>query len=141
VEKKKMHPRDTEATENTENPINGVTRKIIGAAIEVHRLLGPGLLESAYEECLAHEFGLQGLRYKRQQPLPVHFKGVHLECAYRLDFIVEERVILELKAVEKLLPVHEAQLLTYLRLAGLKWGLLMNFHASVLKNGIRRMAN
>ena len=134
-----MHHRDTENTESTEKPINDLTQKIIGAAIEVHRLLGPGLLESAYEECLAHEFTLQGLNFKRQQPLPVHFKGLSLECAYRLDFVVESRVILELKAVEKILPVHEAQLLTYLKLSRVKWGLLFNFHVAVLKHGIRRM--
>jgi GxxExxY protein len=136
-----MHHGDTENTESTERSVNGLTEKIIGAAIEVHRILGPGLLESAYEECLAQEMLLQGLKFKRQQPLPVTFKDLHLECAYRLDFVVEGRVILELKAVERILQVHEAQLLTYLRLSGLKWGLILNFHASVLKHGIRRMIN
>jgi len=136
-----MHHRDAENTEVAEKTINGLTQKIIGAAIEVHRILGPGLLESAYEECLAHELSLVGLSFRRQQPLTVHFKGVRLECAYRLDFVIEDQVILELKAVEKLLPVHEAQLLTYLRLARMKWGLLFNFHVSVLKHGIRRMVN
>lgn len=136
-----MHRRDTENTETTEIELNGLTKRIIGAAIEVHRVLGPGLLESAYEECLARELLLQGLSFKRQQPLPVTFKDLHLDCTYRLDFVVEERVILELKAVEKILPVHEAQLLTYLRLSGLKLGLILNFNASVLKHGIRRMIN
>lgn len=136
-----MHHRDTENTEATEKSVNGVTERIIGAAIEVHRTLGPGLLESAYEECLAHELTLQGLKFRRQVPLTVHFKEIRLDCAYRLDFLVENQVVLELKAVERILPVHEAQLLTYLRLARVKWGLLLNFHASVLKSGIRRMAN
>ena len=136
-----MHHRDTEVREDAEDPINGITQNIIGAAIEVHRVLGPGLLESAYEECLAHEMSNRDLRFRRQQPLPVHFKAVHLDCAYRLDFVVEEQVVLELKAIEKILPVHEAQLLTYLRLSRLKCGLLFNFHAPVLKQGIRRMVN
>lgn len=136
-----MHHRDTENPETTEKSVNGLTEKIIGAAIEVHRILGPGLLESAYEECLAEELTLQGLSFTRQQPLPVTFKNVHLECAYRLDFVVVGRVILELKAVESILPIHEAQLLTYLRLSGLKWGLILDFHASVLKHGIRRMVH
>ena len=136
-----MHHRDTESAERTEKSIDGLTERIIGAAIEVHRVLGPGLLESAYEECLAHELVLREVSFRRQQPLPVHFKGVHLEVAYRLDFVVEDRVILELKAIERILPVHEAQLLTYLRLAQIKWGLLLNFHAPVLKQGIRRMVN
>src|SRR5215831_2865529 len=97
--------------------VNGLTERIIGAAIEVHRVLGPGLLESAYEECLAHEFSLQGLGFMRQHALPVAYKGVRLDCGYRLDFIVEGRVILEIKAIEALLPIHQAQLLTYLLLA------------------------
>jgi len=133
-----MHHRDTEATEN---PVNGITEKIIGAAIEVHRILGPGLLESAYEECLAREFTLKCVRFKRQQGLPITYKSVRLDCGYRLDFIVEGCVIVEIKAVEQILPIHEAQLLSYLRLSHLKWGLLLNFHASALKHGIRRMAN
>ena len=133
-----MHHRDTEATENS---ANGITEKIIGAAIEVHRALGPGLLESAYEECLAHELGMQRVRFNRQQALPITYKGVKLDCGYRLDFVVEGRVIVELKAVEKIIPIHEAQLLTYLRLSRLKWGLLLNFHTPVLRNGIRRMVH
>ena len=133
-----MHHRDTEATESS---VNEITEKIIGAAIEVHRSLGPGLLESAYEECLAHELMLRGVGFKRQQSLPVTYKSVRLDCGYRLDFVVSQRVILEIKAVERILPIHEAQLLTYLRLSRLKWGLLLNFHTSVLKQGIRRMAN
>ena len=133
-----MHHRDTEATEN---PVNELTEKIIGAAIEVHRVLGPGLLESAYEACLAHELALRRVTFKRQQELPVTYKDVRLDCGYRLDLIVEGRVIVEIKAVERILAIHEAQLLTYLRLSRLKWGLLLNFHASALRHGIRRMAN
>ena len=133
-----MHHRDTETTETS---VNGITERIIGAAIEVHELLGPGLLESAYEECLAHEFAVQGVKFKRQQGLPIAYKGVRLDCGYRLDFIVEGRVIVEIKAVERIIPIHEAQLLTYLRLSRLKWGLILNFHASVLKHGIRRMVH
>jgi GxxExxY protein len=135
---KKMHHRDTEATED---PVNEVTEKIIGAAIEVHKALGPGLLESAYEECFAHELALQRVAFKRQQGLAVTYKSVRLDCGYRLDFIVEGRVIVEIKAVERILPIHEAQLLTYLRLSRVKWGLLLNFHATALRHGIRRMAN
>ena len=121
--------------------INLLTEQTIGEAIEVHRNLGPGLLESAYEECLAHELGLRGVAYERQRPLPIRYKGVKLDCGYRLDLVVDRRVILELKAVEQLLPIHEAQLLTYLRLSGIRYGLLMNFHVPVLIQGIRRLAN
>lgn len=121
--------------------LNGVTEQIIGAAIEVHRAIGPGLLESAYEECLAHEFGLRGLRFGRQVALPVVYKGVKLDCGYRLDFLVENAVVLELKAVDSLLPIHEAQLLTYLRLGGWCLGLLINFNVPVLRKGIKRLAH
>ena len=121
--------------------LNGVTEQIIGAAIEVHRAIGPGLLESAYEECLAHEFGLRGLRFERQVALPVVYKGVKLDCGYRLDFLVENAVVLELKAVDSLLPIHEAQLLTYLRLGGWCLGLLINFNVPVLRKGIKRLAH
>ncbi|OIP61732.1 MAG: GxxExxY protein [Nitrospirae bacterium CG08_land_8_20_14_0_20_52_24] len=100
-----------------------ITEKIIGAAIEVHKTIGPGLLESAYEECLAHEMQLRGLKFDRQVPLPVTYKGVKLECGYRLDFLVEEAVVLELKVVDALQPIHEAQLLTYLKLGGWTVGL------------------
>lgn len=128
-------------TEDTEKSINPLTQKTIGSAIEVHRALGPGLLESAYEECLAFELSLRNLRFERQKSLPVRYKGVRLDCGYRLDFVIECRLVLELKAVEHLLPIHEAQLLTYLRLSGIKYGLLLNFHAPVLRQGVRRMAN
>jgi len=119
--------------------INHLTGQIIGAAIEVHKALGPGLLESAYEECLCHEFGLKQMHYKRQQALPVEYKGVKLDCGYRIDLVVERLVILELKSVDRLQPIHEAQLLTYLKLTGLKVGLLINFNVPVLKEGIKRL--
>ena len=118
--------------------INQLSYNIIGAAIEVHRVLGPGLLESAYEECLCHELDLRGLAYERQKPLPVVYKDVRLDAGYRIDILVENRVVLELKAVETLLPIHEAQLLTYLKLGGWQVGLLINFNVAVLKDGIRR---
>jgi len=112
-----------------------LTAKIIGAAIEVHRALGPGLLESAYEECLCHELNLRWLSFQRQVPLPVSYKGVHLDCGYRIDVIVANDVILELKCVEHTLPVHEAQLLTYLKLLNKRVGLILNFHVATLVRG------
>jgi len=118
---------------------DSLTERVIGAAIEVHRALGPGLLESAYQECLCHELHLLGLSFEREVPLPVVYKGVRLDCGYRLDLVVEGRVIVELKTVERLLPIHEAQLLTYLRLAQIHTGLLLNFNAPVLRDGIKRM--
>ena len=114
------------------------TSQIIGAAIEVHRQLGPGLLESTYEECLCHELHLREKQFKRQISLPVQYKGLLLDCGYKIDLIVEDEVILELKAIEKLLPIHEAQLLTYLRLSKKKVGLLINFNVPVLVQGIVR---
>lgn len=119
--------------------INYLTGEIIGAAIEVHKALGPGLLESAYEECLSREFGLRQLHFKRQQAIPVEYKGVKLDCGYRIDFLIEDLVILELKSVDSLQRIHEAQLLTYLKLTGFKVGLLINFNVPVLKQGIRRL--
>jgi len=115
-----------------------VTQRVLGAAIEVHRALGPGLLESAYEECLCHELQLRRLTFDRQVDLPIAYKDIHLDCGYRLDIVVQNSVILELKSVEKLLPVHEAQLLTYLRLSDIRVGLLVNFNVPVLKAGIVR---
>ena len=112
---------------------------VIGACIEVHRHLGPGLLESAYEHCVAHELALRGLRCERQRPLPLDYKGTKLECGYRLDLVVEDRFVVEIKCVDRLMRIHEAQLLTYLRLTGIQTGLLVNFHESVLKNGLRRL--
>jgi len=117
---------------------NQLTHEIIGAAIEVHRMLGPGLLESAYEECLAREMDLRGLRFEKQKPLPVVYKDIKLECGYRVDFLVEGRVIVELKSVEALAPVHEAIVLTYLRLSSCRVGLLINFNTALLKDGIKR---
>ena len=121
--------------------INELSSKIIGAAIEVHKALGPGLLESAYEDCLCHEFGLRGLSNERQKPLPVIYKGKELDCGYRLDVVVENAIILELKSCEKIDPIHKAQLLTYLKLSGLKLGLLMNFNVAMMRDGIVRIVN
>jgi len=120
--------------------VNKITEKIIGAAIEVHRHLGPGLLESTYQFCLAKEMSLLGLDFEQQKPLPLEYKGSKLDCGYRIDFLVEQSVIIELKSVDKLLPIHEAQLLTYLRLSKCKIGLLINFNVPILKQGIKRMA-
>ena len=121
--------------------INHLTGKVIGAAIEVHKTLGPGLLESAYEECLCRELQLSKISYERQKSLPVEYKGTMLDCGYRLDLVVEGRLIIELKSCDTLQPIHEAQLLTYLKLASIKVGLLINFNVPVLKDGIKRMAN
>jgi GxxExxY protein len=120
---------------------DALSNRIIGAAIEVHKLLGPGLLESAYEECLCRELGIQKISYEKQQPLPLTYKGVMLDCGYRLDIVVEKRIIVELKAVDRLEPIHSAQLLTYLKLTGLKLGMLINFNVPVLKDGIKRVVN
>jgi GxxExxY protein len=121
--------------------INEITGKVIGAAIEVHKSLGPGLLESAYEECLCYELQLRNIAYERQRPLPVKYKGKRLDCGYRMDVVVENIIVLELKACEKIEPIHEAQLLTYLKLSGLKLGLLLNFNVPVLKDGLVRIVN
>jgi len=116
-----------------------LTEQVIGAAIEVHRGLGPGLLESAYEACLCYELGQRGLAFQRQVALPVVYKTVQLDCGYRIDLLVQERLIVELKTVEHLLPIHEAQLLTYMKLRGISTGLLLNFNVPLLKNGIKRL--
>src|ERR1700730_12594940 len=116
-----------------------LTEKIIGFAIGVHRHLGPGLLESAYEECLRYEIEQSGLSFRRQVALPIVYKTVRLDCGYRMDIVVQDQVIVELKTVERLLPIHEAQMLTYLKLSGIRIGLLLNFNTAVLKDGIRRM--
>jgi len=121
-----------------EEPQDPRTSPIIGAAIEVHRHLGPGLLESAYEECLCHELHLRGLDFKRQVELPVLYKGLSLDCGYKIDLVVQEEVILELKSVEKRPPVHQAQLLTYMKLANKRVGLLINFNVPLLTRGIVR---
>lgn len=121
--------------------VDQLSKEIIGAAIDVHRVLGPGLLESVYEACLGHELSLRGIAYARQVPLPVVYKGVQLDCGYRLDLLVGDLIVVEIKAVEKIAPIHDAQLLTYLRLKGLWLGLLINFNVPVLKQGIKRLVN
>jgi GxxExxY protein len=121
--------------------LDEISHSVIGAAVEVHRHLGPGLLESAYQSCLAFELKRLGLKLEEQKPLPVVYKEVKLDCGYRLDMVIEDQIIVEIKAVEKLLPIHDAQLLSYLRLARKKVGLLMNFHVPVLKNGLKRIVN
>jgi len=121
--------------------LNQITERIIGAAIDVHRALGPGLLESAYEACLAFELAQRGLHLEQQKPLPVVYRNVHLDCGYRLDLVVEDQVIVEIKAVDRLAPIHEAQLLSYLRLSGCKVGLLINFNVTILKHGLRRLVH
>ena len=121
--------------------LNELTEKIIGCAIKVHRVLGPGLLESAYEVCLVHELRQAGLKAERQLALPVIYEGLRLDADYFIDILVEDTVVLELKSVEHILPIHEAQLLTYLKLANKKLGLLINFNVTLLKNGIKRRIN
>ena len=118
-----------------------LTGQIIGAAIEVHKQLGPGLLESTYQACLCHELELRGISFECQKPLPLEYKGIKLECGYRIDLLVAGLVIVEIKSVEALAPIHEAQLLTYLKLTGIKVGFLMNFNVVVLKDGIRRLVH
>jgi GxxExxY protein len=132
-----MNHGDTEAQRNKLNELSG---KVIGLGIEIHRELGPGLLESAYEECFAYELSKAGLRFERQKPLPVRYKEVRLDCGYRLDLVVEDALILEVKAVPEILPIHEAQLLTYLKLDRKSLGLLINFNVPVLKQGVKRVA-
>ena len=132
-----MNHEDTEAQRTK---LNELSHRVIGLCIEVHRELGPGLLESAYEEALAYEFTQAGLVFERQREMPLLYKGVKLDCGYRLDFIVDGQLIIELKAVTELLPIHHAQLLTYLKLERRSLGLLVNFNVPVLKDGIRRVA-
>ncbi len=117
---------------------NQVTQAVIGAAIEVHKALGPGLLESAYEQCLCRDLELRGVSLQRQRPVPLEYKGIELECGYRVDLLVEASVVVEIKAVTKIEPVHEAQLLTYMKLGRWKLGWLINFNVPLLKDGIRR---
>jgi GxxExxY protein len=121
--------------------INKLSSDIIGAAIEVHKVLGPGLLESAYEECLCKEFVIRGISFERQKPLPVSYKGEELGCGYRLDVVAEDAIILELKSCDSVEPIHRAQLLTYLKLSGLSLGLLLNFNVPVMREGIVRVVN
>ncbi len=121
--------------------INQLTGEVIGAAIEVHKTLGPGLLESVYEECLCHELKLREVKFERQKELLVSYKGIKLDCVYRIDILIENQVIVELKSMDNFQPIHEAQLLTYLKLSGIKYGLLINFNVPLLKDGIKRIAN
>ena len=121
--------------------LNEITKKIIGAAIAVHRELGPGLLESAYETCLAYELAGKNLRFERQKSLPITYRGIQLDCGYRIDLLAEDKVIVEIKAVERLEAIHEAQLLSYLKLSGCEVGLLINFNVKLLRHGIRRFVN
>jgi GxxExxY protein len=126
---------------NDKEQVNQITDTIIGAAIQVHRVLGPGLLESAYDACLAFELIDRGLKIEQQKPLPLVYRQVKLDCGYRLDLLVESRVVIEIKAIEQLAPIHQAQLLSYLKMSNYKMGLLINFNVRVLKNGIIPMVN
>jgi GxxExxY protein len=119
--------------------VNQTTEAIIGAAIEVHKHLGPGLLESAYEECLSHELHLRNIPFQRQVPLPVVYKGTKLDCGYRIDLLVKNEVVVELKAIDSILPIHEAQALTYMRLGSWKVGLIINFNVPIVVKGIKRL--
>jgi GxxExxY protein len=132
---------ETAETAEVKQSLNQITEEVIGGAIAVHRALGPGLLESAYEACLAHELAERGLAIERQKALPVIYRGVQVDCGYRIDLLVERDVVVELKAVDRLEPIHEAQLLSYLKLSGCRVGLLISFNVKMLKNGIRRMVN
>jgi len=114
-----------------------LSHRVIGSAIEVHRHLGPGLLESTYQQCLARELHLSGIPFKLEYPLPVEYKGLHLDCGYRIDVLIEDAIILELKSVNQLKPIHEAQLLTYMKLTHIKQGFLINFNVEILKNGLK----
>lgn len=116
-----------------------LSKQVIGCALEVHKHLGPGLLESTYEQCLAHELTIAGIPFKLQHPLPVKYKGIKLDCGYRVDLFIDKTIIVELKSVEKFLPIHQAQLLTYMKLSGISIGLLMNFNVKYMKHGIKRM--
>jgi GxxExxY protein len=119
---------------------NSLSRDIIGAAIEVHKILGPGLLESAYQECLERELSLRKIIFEKEKPIPIEYKGLKLDCGYRADFLVADLVVVELKAVEKMLPIHQAQVLTYLKLLNKKLGILLNFNVPLMKEGIKRIA-
>jgi GxxExxY protein len=129
-----------ESGEKREGERDPLTQQVIGCAIEVHRTLGPGLLESTYEKCLAHEFRFAGLSFINQAAMPIDYKGITLDCGYRLDFLIDDYLVVELKAVEQLLPIHLAQVITYMKLAEAPVGLLINFNVKVLKDGIRRLS-
>ena len=131
--------RRTSTGNHSHHSTDSVTSAIIGSAIEVHRELGPGLLESSYEACLAHELVTRGFDVKRQLAIPVSYKGISLDCGYRVDLLVEDQIIVELKTVERFAPIHEAQILSYLRLSGKSVGLLINFHAYSIKQGLKRV--
>jgi GxxExxY protein len=141
MEKRPTRRKNISMEDQKAQEIDQIAEKVIGAAIEVHRALGPGLLESAYEECLSMELEALGLKVQRQVPLPVSYKGKTLECGYRLDMVVEASIILELKSIDRIDGIHVAQLLTYLKLSGLRVGYLINFNVSMLKNGIKRVVN
>jgi GxxExxY protein len=118
---------------------DALSNRVIGLMLEVHRELGPGLLESAYQTCVAHELKLAGIPFEKEVPLPVRYKGLALDCAYRMDLVADRSLVIEIKSVDSLLPIHEAQLLTYLRLAGIKTGLLVNFNVPLLRQGLKRL--
>jgi GxxExxY protein len=126
---------------NENEKLNKITETIISGAINVHRTLGPGLLESAYEACMVFELAQAGLKVEQQKPLPIVYREAKLECGYRLDLMIENEVIIEVKSIEKLMPIHQAQLLSYLKLSECKVGLLINFNVKVLKDGIKRVVN
>ena len=128
----------TKGTKEKEMEFDDLSHQVIGCALEVHRTLGPGLLESAYEQCLAHELSLNNIGFKLQEPLPVVYKGKRLDCGYRADVLVADQLLVELKSVERLIALHEAQIITYLKVSRIKVGLLMNFNAEVLKDGLKR---
>ena len=121
--------------------LDKITQSIIGAAIQVHQTLGPGLLKSAYEACLAYELGILGLKVETQKPLPLVYKSVRLDCGYRIDLLVEDKVIVEIKSVDQIMPIHHAQVISYLKLSGFKVGLLINFNEKLLKHGVHRIVN
>ena len=120
-----------------ERRFSDLSNKVIGCAIEVHKILGPGLLESSYQQCLAHELTINQIEFKLEHPLSVKYKEIHLDCGYRLDFLIEDKIILELKSIEQLKGIHEAQLLTYMKLANIKQGFLINFNVKLLKQGLK----
>jgi GxxExxY protein len=123
------------------SPVNKISEAVIGAAIEVHKHLGPGLLESAYQECLACELTFRNIGYEKEKGLPVFYKNNRIDCAYRLDFVIGNNLVIEVKSVERILPIHRAQILSYLKLSGIKFGLLINFNVKLLVDGIERYAN
>ncbi|AQQ72533.1 GxxExxY protein [Limihaloglobus sulfuriphilus] len=113
-----------------------LSNRVIGCAIDVHKSLGPGLLESAYQQCLCHEFRLNNIKFEREKPLAVNYKGFHLDCGYRIDIVVENQIIIELKAIDLIKPIHEAQIISYMKLSGLRQGFLINFNVPILKDGL-----